>query len=45
MIEVIVYIASLAVVLGIAFACAQSAFDIIHRRIYDNKKKWDEEDR
>lgn len=45
MIEVIMYVASLAVVLGIAFVCAQSAFDIIQRRIYNNKKKWDEENR
>ena len=45
MIEAVMYIVGLGVTLGIAFVCAQEAFDIIQRRAYNNKKKWDEENR
>ena len=45
MIEAVMYVAGLVVMLGVAFVCAQEAFDIIQRRAYNNKKKWDEENR
>ena len=45
MIEVVMYIASVAVLGALIFISAQSLFDAAQRRAYNNKKKWDEENR
>ena len=45
MIEVIMTLASVVVVGAFMFVCAQSIFDATQRRAYNNKKKWDNEDR
>jgi len=45
MIEVLFVIACVVVVGATAVALIQGAFDHTHRRIYNNQKKWDNEDR
>ena len=37
------YLACVVVMGAVAVALIQGAFDHTHRRIYDNKKKWDKE--
>ena len=43
MIEVLFIIACVVVIGATAVALIQGAFDHTHRRIYNNKKKWDNE--
>jgi Tfp pilus assembly protein PilV len=43
MIEVLFAVACVVVIGAVAVALIQGAFDHTHRRIYDNKKKWDNE--
>jgi alpha-glucuronidase len=45
MIEAIMILAGVVVMGAFVFVCAQSLFDAAQRRAYDNKKKWDEENR
>ena len=45
MIEALFVVACVVVIGATAVALIQGAFDHTHRRIYDNQKKWDNEDR
>ena len=45
MFEAVMIIAGVVVMAAFMFVCAQSIFDAAQRRAYDNKKKWDEENR
>ena len=45
MIEVLFAVACVVVVGAVEVALIQGAFDSTHRRIYNNQKKWDNEDR
>ena len=45
MIDVLFVIACVVVVGAVTVALIQGAFDHTHRRIYDNQKKWDNENR
>ena len=44
MIETLFVLACIVVVGAIAIAFAQGALDSTHRRIYNNQKKWNNED-
>ena len=44
-IEVLFTVACVVVMGAVAVALIQGAFDSTHRRIYNNQKKWDNEDR
>ena len=45
MIDVLFVVACVVVIGETAVALIQGAFDSTHRRIYNNQKKWDNEDR